>query len=1311
MNYRYRLLSLGVGLPLLLGPLAGCDGGVMDPVSGEQPAAGSDRESDAPDAPEARPGDGEAVPGEEAAPEVRDPNKRASQTRAIERRLMPEPGLLGEHNYIVHLADEPLATYRGGVAGLAATNPAAAGIVGKLDAKSPASLAYKSFLDGEQSQMLLDMRALLQRPVSANRRYVNAINAVTVRMSQDEAQKVAMLPGVSYIERDQAVLPETDRGPGFIGAASIWDGLATGLPHQGEGLTVGIIDSGIAFQVEIDGVLTDHPSFSEVGDDGFVHTNPLGDGVFLGGCIDNPEWCNNKLIGVYNMLQAQPTPGVDPAAPDDDPIWGFKDTDGHGSHVASTAVGNVLFDVPQIDADGNPSTFAFERISGVAPHASVVAFKVCAPSCFFSDIAASVEQAIEDGVVDALNQSIGSGAGNPWRVTSAQAFLSARAAGIFVATSAGNSGPDAGTAARGNSAPWIAGVAASAHDRRFPDKFVTDMAGGDTPPPPDLVGLAVSGGTSGRIVYAGDFPVGSPGEPNFDQPEQCLEPFPAGTFAADMIVVCDRGAIARVAKGQNVRDGGAGGLILANLPGGASSVVADPHVIPSIHIDAAQGDLLRAWLATGSGHTGTVTATEQPVGDPSVADIMAAFSSRGPFTDFDFIAPQVAAPGLRIFAAGAQFNHPGGPSVPNLFGTIQGTSMASPHVAGSSLLMQAVRPGWTQAEILSALMTTGQTDLLKEDGVTPADPFDYGGGRVQLFEAARAGLVFDETAANFAAGDPDIGGDPRTLNVAALVEESCIGTCSWERTVRATQPSSWTVTTSSFVTAEPASFTLAENELLALSFSADVEGLAPGEFTFGTVTFTPDNPELSEQTMQVAVQANRSNVARAIEVTATRDADSVSLDGLRAISIEQLSAGVFGLDQAETEVRAIGGDSGNGSPYDDLDDGVTFKLVPFPDFAQQFIAETFDSSAPDLDLFVGLDFNGDGLPSADEEFCASTTATAVERCVFDLGGDLSGFPPFWILVQSFTPSAPGAVDGFTMATTGVGLNPDLELDVVAPSGSIPSGEPFEISLRWDGEMSTGELFYGRVAVFASAEQSEASFLGNVDLRLERGLDDVRVSLPERTQVGEFVEVTTLVSPNFTSERRDYQIEVPLPPGTSYRAGSADADGGSFDGDSVNYQVARLPTAPGAGSTVALRFEMFVPPALKGLDLAVNAANTVDRPDTDVQVSGDAIQVQAYTEIGFLEPFGDGSVVSRGDTVLVTFQVVDVETKGFVFGDIADVHVRDASGNLVLADSFEAAFFGFLDYNLDTTPLAAGTYTLTAVLDDGFDYSMSFTVVE
>ncbi len=61
-----------------------------------------------------------------------------------------------------------------------------------------------------------------------------------------------------------------------------------------------------------------------------------------------------------------------------------------------------------------------------------------------SDLVAAIDAAVADGV-DVINYSIGGGASDPWTDTDSLAFLDARDAGVFVATSAGNSGPDAET--------------------------------------------------------------------------------------------------------------------------------------------------------------------------------------------------------------------------------------------------------------------------------------------------------------------------------------------------------------------------------------------------------------------------------------------------------------------------------------------------------------------------------------------------------------------------------------------------------------------------------------------------------------------------------------------------------------------------------------------------------------------------------------------------------------------------------------------------------------------------------------------------
>ncbi len=280
-------------------------------------------------------------------------------------------------------------------------------------------------------------------------------------MIQEEAARMAAMPEVVAVDRDVAHAMDTSDTPRFIGAPSVWTG-ESGLPGvKGEGMLIGIIDSGIDHK---------NKSFAAVGDDGYAPLNPFGYGNFLGECAQIEDLCNNKLVGSYVFLDAQFN-GTDSLTQPGDPV--SKDTDGHGSHTASIAAGNVVNTANVFDYRGKDSGINFGPISGIAPHANIIAYKVCAPSCYTSDIINAVDQAILDGV-DAINHSIGSSAVSPWEEAKALAFLNARAAGIMVQTSAGNTG-GAGTANVSANAPWVTSVAWSTHDRDFTDKYLQNL--------------------------------------------------------------------------------------------------------------------------------------------------------------------------------------------------------------------------------------------------------------------------------------------------------------------------------------------------------------------------------------------------------------------------------------------------------------------------------------------------------------------------------------------------------------------------------------------------------------------------------------------------------------------------------------------------------------------------------------------------------------------------------------------------------------------------------------------------------------------
>jgi subtilisin family serine protease len=136
-----------------------------------------------------------------------------------------------------------------------------------------------------------------------------------------------------------------------------------------------------------------------------------------------------------------------------------EDQMGHGSHTASLAAG----DLRMASLSGYTTT-----IAGVAPHANLVVYRVCSPDpaigCSYSAIVAAIDQAIADGIVDALNFSIGV-VGNPWYDSVALAFLSAVDAGIFVAAAGGNVTSTTSQVPRTviNYEPWVTTVASSFH--------------------------------------------------------------------------------------------------------------------------------------------------------------------------------------------------------------------------------------------------------------------------------------------------------------------------------------------------------------------------------------------------------------------------------------------------------------------------------------------------------------------------------------------------------------------------------------------------------------------------------------------------------------------------------------------------------------------------------------------------------------------------------------------------------------------------------------------------------------------------------
>jgi len=1009
-----------------------------------------------------------------------------------------EPGI-----YIIQLSDAPLATYRGGVLDLEPTSPSITGEA-KLNVESEASQAYRSYLATRQSTVLDRITQQAGRSVEPIHVYDVAYNGMALWLSPDEAAQVAAMPGVARVIRSFDRYIQTDTTPEFLNAVGIWDGTNTGSLSgtRGEGMVIGILDTGINMG---------NPSFAAVAADGYTHTNPLGDGVYAGWCDpSHPSYdaglaCNAKLIGVYSY----PSSGNDPI-----------DDNSHGSHTASTAAGNLVYDVSY-------GGYTFDQISGMAPRANIIAYDVCAGSgCPIDSILAGIDDAIADGV-DVINYSIGGGPQSPWGDPDSEAFLNARDAGIFVATSAGNDGPDAGTVGSPGNAPWVTTVANTSIARVL--AHTLDVTGPGTVPG-TLQGLAAVSGEGPSITSDIAAPIVYAGAVDASNVEACSA-FPANAFSGSIALV-QRGDCTFATKVTNAYNAGAVAVVVYSHVGGPPPAMGGlaGTLIPSVALDQTDGEAVRDWILAQANPTAQINASQSRIVNADWADVMAAGSSRGPNVIDDYIKPDIAAPGTNVFAAYA--------GAADAYGMMSGTSMASPHVAGAGALLAALYPDWTPAEIQSALMMTSHTDgLVKEDATTPADPFDVGAGRLDLTGAALAGLVLDETTANYLAADPASGGDPTALNTASLASGACLSECSWERTFRnpTNQPMTWAVTSEGDVplVASPQTFSVGPDATQTVVFTATVSSLTAGAWYVGQVILTPDGAPDGVLHLPVTVKPTTGILPSLFEINTRRDAGSQRFTDLQAIEITDLATQVHGLVPATLIQEALIEDPTYDDPFDGPD-GTFYQVVDVPAGALRLVAEIIASEAPDLDLFVGRG----NTPSEASLVCTSATASWDERC--NIANPEAG--NWWILVQNWQGSS-SQPDALTLAMAVVPADDADNMTIDGPT-SVPAMAPFDLTILWDApDMTAGDRWYGAVTLGSSA--GSPNDIGTFPVDLIRHEDDVVKTVSQAYALqSDVLTYTITVLPNVTSEDLAYVITDTIPAGLSYVPGSATASSGA-----------------------------------------------------------------------------------------------------------------------------------------------------------------------
>ncbi|GAB2873150.1 hypothetical protein GCM10027277_48030 [Pseudoduganella ginsengisoli] len=836
--------------------------------------------------------------------------------------------------YIVQLADKPVASYTGEVAGLPATKPA----TGKLDVSAADVQAYMAYLDQKQASV----QATVANATILHQ-YNTVFNGFAALLTDDEVRALKKNSAVAAITVDEPRKLETTYTPKFLGldqpGTGLWDKLG-GKGSAGENVIIGIVDSGVwpenpgyADRVDANGRPTIDPSGTQ------VYGPPPAD--WKGTCETGPGFttahCNNKLIGARffnaSFLSQKKTAHYSDFASPRDAFHGGADAGnkgGHGVHTSTTAGGNSMVAATM---GGIP----VGDVSGVAPRARLAAYKVCwsyldpaaedgsgvSNSCFTSDSVKAIETAVKDGV-DVINFSI-SGSQTNVMDSVEVAFFNAANAGVFVAASAGNSGPGNAVA---HISPWLTTVAASTHNRFMGASVTIPGAGTFSGASYNQTALAnvptILARNAAVVPYANlstkDKSAVGLCYTDKDRADPSLNPGFAISAnvkldpakVAGKVVVCDRGTTARVDKGAAVLAAGGAGMILAD---NGSGLVADLHVLPAIHVTAADGATIKNYVNAHSDATSSLTKAVASVG-ATLAPKMAGFSSRGPNKgDLNTLKPDLTAPGVDIIAAVSAPGNPAlhdaitnGTVVPDAaWDSLQGTSMSSPHVAGLGALLRNLHPTWSPAAIKSALMTTAYNTYNDgQPGMSNGQlPWAQGAGHVQPNLAADPGLVYDSNAVDWirylcglgklaanSANCTNLGSiQPYNLNLPSLTIAEVLGKASITRTVTNVGDTAATYTAAATlpgytVTVSPSTLTLEPGAKATFTVNLTNNSAAQGVWNYGSLTWSDGvHTVRSPLTAKAAMIAARSEISS--EATAGTQALTIGTGYTGAMTVKK----------------------------------------------------------------------------------------------------------------------------------------------------------------------------------------------------------------------------------------------------------------------------------------------------------------------------------------------------------------------------------------------------------------------------------------
>ena len=573
----------------------------------------------------------------------------------------------------------------------------------------PDSRAQVNALLRTQKSALSQIECALDTKVEPQRQYTTLLNGFSATVTYGQYKAIRRLDCVqsAFISPTFELLPDTANSNKMIGGGSY---NTTGF--TGEGMLVAILDTGVDMGHEVFKAAPKSPSLTQEKLRTLLET------------YDFQVESIIKGISVSNLYYSAKIPFQFD--------YGDKDKDGnpgekgsHGTHVASTAAGNVGVN---------------DAVMGVAPQAQIINMNVFKSSggASYSDILAALEDCILLGV-DVANLSLGSDCGyidydseDAFTKSLLDVFERTGESGVSLAVAAGN----AYNAAYGDA---FGGKALASN----PDYGLVSE--------PSTYGESLSvAAVSNGVVNSPYVTVGGKNLAYQDSAtiseDENAKPFRSlsARGSIEYVVVPNYGAeedyagldltgkIALVQRGGGMyyeqkeraaaNAGAIGMLVYNNVPGMLYMSITD-WKIPCAFISQAAGEYMKQQQTK----TLSVAAADALVESPTYG--MADFSSWGATTELT-LKPELTAPGAGIYAA-----------VPGGYESMDGTSMASPHVAGGMAIVQqalkardASMSGADRKHMTDTLLMSTAHVIYDNDGV-PYSPRKQGAGLMSINDA------------------------------------------------------------------------------------------------------------------------------------------------------------------------------------------------------------------------------------------------------------------------------------------------------------------------------------------------------------------------------------------------------------------------------------------------------------------------------------------------------------------------------------------------------------------------------------------------